>query len=108
MPLYLSRSSDTPETWDRLIGNSEDRRKAAQSYIEPVGGKLGGFWYAFSTHDGYSFLEPTHNVSMAVVALAMSGGGVLISHETTVLLTVDETMDALPRTGRLQYRAPAM
>jgi hypothetical protein len=47
MPLYLSRFSYTPETWARLIGNPEDRRKAAQSYIESVGGKLHGFWYAF-------------------------------------------------------------
>jgi uncharacterized protein with GYD domain len=52
MPLYLSRFSYTPETWARLIGNPEDRRKPAQSYIESVGGKLHGFWYAFGTHDG--------------------------------------------------------
>jgi hypothetical protein len=42
MPLYLSRFSYTPETWARLIGNPEDRRTAAQSYIESVGGKLHG------------------------------------------------------------------
>ena len=42
-----------PQTWARLIGNPEDRRKAAQLYIESVGGKLHGFWYAFGTHDGY-------------------------------------------------------
>ena len=53
MPLYLSRFSYTPETWARLIGNPEDRREAARSYIESVGGKLHGFWYAFGTHDGY-------------------------------------------------------
>jgi uncharacterized protein with GYD domain len=43
MPLYLSRFSDAPETWARLIGDPEDRRKAARSYIESVGGKLHGF-----------------------------------------------------------------
>ena len=37
MPLYLSRFSYTPETWARLIGNPEDRRTAAQSYVESVG-----------------------------------------------------------------------
>ena len=52
MPLYLSKFSYTPETWARLIRNPEDRRKAAQSYIESVGGKLLGFWYAFGAHDG--------------------------------------------------------
>jgi uncharacterized protein with GYD domain len=106
MPLYLSRFSYTPETWARLIGNPEDRRKAARSYIESVGGKLHGFWYAFGTHDGYSLWEAPDNVSMAAVALAIGGGGALSSFETTVLLTVDETMDALRKAGQVQYRAP--
>src|SRR3990172_8976582 len=77
MPLYLSRFSYTPETWARLIGNPEDRRKAAQSYIESVGGKLHGFWYAFGEHDGYNLWEAPDNVSMAAVALAITGGGAL-------------------------------
>src|SRR5918911_1108468 len=106
MPLYLSRFSYTPETWARLIGNPEDRRKAAQSYIESVGGKLHGFWYAFGTHDGYNLWEAPDNVSMAAVALAINGGGALSSFETTVLLTVDETMDALRKAEQVRYRAP--
>jgi uncharacterized protein with GYD domain len=106
MPLYLSRFSYTPETWARLIGNPEDRRKAAQSYIESVGGKLHGFWYAFGRHDGYNLWEAPDNVSMAAVALAIGGGGALSSFETTVLLTVDETMDALRKAKQVQYQAP--
>ncbi len=106
MSLYLSRFSYTPETWARLIANPEDRRKAATSYIESVGGKLHGFWYAFGTHDGYTLWEAPDNVSMAAVALAISAGGALSSHETTVLLTVDETIDALRKAKRLRYKAP--
>jgi uncharacterized protein with GYD domain len=106
MPLYLSKFSYTPETWARLIANPEDRRTAAQSYIESVGGKLHGFWYAFGTHDGYTLWEAPDNVSMAAVALALSGGGALSSLETTALLTVDETIDALRKAGAVQYRAP--
>jgi hypothetical protein len=58
MPLYLSRLSYTPETWARLIGNPEDRREAAQSYIESVGGKLHGFWYAFGPTTPTPFGRP--------------------------------------------------
>ena len=43
---------------------------------------------------------------MAAVALAISGGGALSSFETTVLLTVEETMDALKKAGEVRYRAP--
>jgi uncharacterized protein with GYD domain len=106
MPLYLTRFSYTPETWGRLIANPEDRRKAAELYIESVGGKLHGFWYAFGEHDGYTLWEAPDNVSMAAVVLAIGGGGALSSIETTVLMTVDETIEALRKAGQVSYRAP--
>ena len=106
MPLYLTRFSYTPETWVKLTRNPEDRRKAAESYVESVGGSLHGFWYAFGPHDGYTLWEAPDNVSMAAVALAITGGGALSSFETTVLLTVDETLDALRKAEQVQYRAP--
>ncbi len=107
MPLYLTRFSYTPETWARMIDNPEDRRVAAESYIESVGGKLHGFWYAFGEHDGYNLWEAPDNVSMAAVVLAIGGGGALSSVETTVLMSVDETIDALKMAGQVGYRAPA-
>src|SRR3712207_8811174 len=55
--LFRSRFSYTPETWARLTKNPEDRRQAARSYIEAVGGKLHGFWYAFGAYDGYNLWE---------------------------------------------------
>jgi uncharacterized protein with GYD domain len=106
MPLYLTKFSYTPETWARLIENPEDRRPAAQAYVESVGGKLHGFWYAFGEHDGYTLWEAPDNASMATVALALSAGGAISSLETTVLLTVDETLDALRGVEQVGYRAP--
>ena len=106
MPLFLTRFSYTPETWARLIDNPEDRRKAAEAYVESVGGKLHGFWYAFGEHDAYTLWEAPDNTSMAAVALAITAGGALSSLETTTLLTVDETMDALRKAQQVKYRAP--
>jgi uncharacterized protein with GYD domain len=106
MPFYLTRFSYTPETWARLIKNPEDRRGAATEYIESVGGKLHGFWYAFGAYDAYSLWEAPDNVSMAATALAISAGGALSSFETTVLLTVEETLDALRKASSISYRPP--
>ncbi len=106
MPLYLTRFSYTPETWARLTKNPEDRREAARAYIESVGGKLHGFWYAFGEYDGYNLWEAPDNVSMAAVALAIGGGGALSKSETTVLLSVEETLEALGRARDVGYRAP--
>lgn len=106
MPLYLTRFSYTPETWARLAKNPEDRRDAARTYIEAVGGKLHGFWYAFGEFDGYTLWEAPDNPSMAAVAIAISGGGALSKFETTVLLTVEETVEALARVENVRYRKP--
>ena len=106
MPMYLTTFGYTPETWAMMIADPEDRSRAASSYIESVGGRLHGFWYAFGTHDGITLWEAPDNVSMAAVALAIGGGGALRSIETTPLLTVEETLDALGRAQSVGYTAP--
>jgi uncharacterized protein with GYD domain len=102
----LTRFSYTPETWARMIENPEDRRNAARSHIESVGGKLHGFWYAFGENDGWNLWEAPDNVSMAAVALAISAGGALSSIETTVLLSVEELMEAFGKAKSVRYRRP--
>ncbi|MDQ3555141.1 MAG: GYD domain-containing protein, partial [Chloroflexota bacterium] len=104
MALYLTRFSYTPETWARFTKNPEDRREAARAYIESVGGKLQGFWYAFGEHDGYTLWEAPDNVAMAAVAIALSSGGALSKVETTPLMTVEETLEALGRAQGVGYR----
>ena len=106
MPMYLTRFSYTPEAWARMTKNPEDRREAARAYIESVGGKLHGFWYAFGEYDGYNLWEAPDNVSMAAAVIAIGGGGALSKFETTVLMTVEETLEALGRAGGIHYRRP--
>jgi uncharacterized protein with GYD domain len=106
MPFYLTRFSYAPATWAKLMKNPEDRRAAATKYIESVGGKLHGFWYAFGEHDGYNLWEAPDNVSMAATAIAIGGGGALSSLQTTVLLTVEETLAALEKASSITYRPP--
>ncbi len=43
---------------------------------------------------------------MAAVALAIGSGGALASLDTTVLLTVDETLGALRTAGDIRYQPP--
>ena len=106
MAYYLVRFSYTPETWAKLIQNPEDRRNAQRAYIEQVGGTLHGFWYGFGKYDGYAILEAPDNVSLASVVLAITAGGALASVETTVLMTVEETLVALAKGKDIGYRRP--
>ena len=86
--------------------NPEDRRAAARQYIESVGGKLHGFWYAFGDHDAYNLWEAPDNVSMAAVAVAISAGGALSSLQTTPLVTVEETLAALEKARSINNKLP--
>ena len=106
MAFYLVRFSYTPETWAKLIQNPEDRREAQRAYIEQVGGTLHGFWYGFGHYDGYAILEAPDNVSLASVVLAITAGGALAAVETTVLLTVEETLEALATGKGIAYHRP--
>ena len=106
MPFYLTRFSYTPATWAKLIANPEDRRAAATQYVEAVGGKLHGFWYALGEYDAYALYEAPDTVSIAAMALAISAGGALSAYETIPLLTVEETFAALHKAAEISYRPP--
>ena len=43
---------------------------------------------------------------MTAVAIAITAGGALSKFETTTLLTVEETLDALRRVQEVGYRKP--
>ena len=106
MATYLMRFTYTPETWAELIQNPEDRRDAARAYIEQMGGSLHGFWYGFGEYDGYAIFEAPDNTSMAGAVLAITAGGAIGSVDTTVLMTVEETLEALAKGKAIGYRRP--
>lgn len=107
MNMYLTRFSYTPETWSAMIERPEDRRDMARVIIESVGGRLHGFWYAFGQYDGYTLWEAPDNVNMASVALVLSSRGAIKSQETIVLMTVEETLEALKGAALVPYRRPS-
>ena len=65
-----------------------------------------GFWYAFGEHDAYTLYEAPDNVSMAAMAIAISAGGALSSLQTSVLLSVEETLEALQLASSITYQPP--
>jgi uncharacterized protein with GYD domain len=106
MPLYLSKVSYTPEAWASLIKKPEDRRETIGPLVEAMGGKLHGFWYAFGDHDSYVLAEAPDNTTAASLLVTVAGSGAFRSVSTTVLLTVDETLEALRRAQSIAYRPP--
>lgn len=108
MPLYLMQFNYTPQAWGRLIKKPEDRREVARAVVEKLGGKLQGFWYGFGDSDGFVLIEAPNNVTAAAFSVGIAAGGSLRSSSTTVLLTVEETIEMLEKAGSLPYRAPGV
>jgi len=106
MPVYMFQESYTNESWAIQIKNPQNRMEVARQIIEAQGGKLLGSWYAFGEHDVILIAEFPDNVSAATISLMVSAGGAPKIFKTTVLLSVDEVMEALRRAGRASYRPP--
>ena len=106
MPLYLIRFSYTPEAWANLVKKPEDRRETVGPLLEAIGGKLHGLWYAFGDHDGYGLVEAPDNTAAASFVVTVTGSGAVRSVSTTVLLTVEETLEALRGAQGIAYRPP--
>jgi uncharacterized protein with GYD domain len=108
MPMFLTRFSYTPETWARLREHPEDRSEAAGESMEAAGGKLHGFWYALGEFDGITLWEAPSRVALASALVAIAAAGVTSKVETTVLLTVDEAMEAMNQSAHVHHRTPGV
>jgi uncharacterized protein with GYD domain len=106
VPLHLAKFSMTPEAWAKLIKEPEDRREMVGRLLEASGGKLLGYRYAFGDHDGYVLAEAPDNTTMASALVTVAGSGAFSSLSTAVLLSVEDTLEALRRAQSLAYRRP--
>jgi uncharacterized protein with GYD domain len=106
MALYLFRFGYTPEAWAALLESPADRRDMLASRLFAFGGQLHGFWYAFGEHDGYALAELPDNVSAAAVSVAVTSTGSFRRFDTTVLMSVEEMVEAMKRAGEFAYVKP--
>ena len=106
MPVYMFQESYTNESWAVQIKNPQNRMEVARQIIEAQGGQLLSAYYAFGEHDVILIAEFPDNVSAATIALTVAAGGAPKVFKTTVLLSVDEVLEALRRAGRAAYRPP--
>jgi uncharacterized protein with GYD domain len=106
VPLYLTRTTYTPETWAKLTAGPVDRRDAIGALAGSVGGRLIDLWYAFGEHDTYTLIEAPGPVEMATVLSQVRASGAFARIETTPLLTVEEMLEALQRGRDISFTAP--
>jgi len=107
MAYYMHQVSFTPEAWAKMIREPQNRESAVRPMIEKLGGRLIGYWFAFGEADAVVITQMPDSVSAAAAALAATAGGAVQSMKTTVLMSVDESMEAMRKAGGAGYRAPS-
>ncbi len=99
MAHYLVQLAYTPEAWAAQISNPQDRTQVVRPLLEKMGARFEAAYLAFGKYDAIYIMEAPDNVSAAAVSLAISAGGGVKTMETTVLLTVEEGLQASRRAG---------
>ena len=90
-----------------LVRLAEDRSVGLAELIQQLGGRLITHYYCFGEYDGVTLFEaPDDTTASAIVLAAISAGHVKLV-KTTRLLTVQETMEAMRKAGRVVYQAPS-
>ncbi len=106
MPLYMFQASYTTQGVSDLIKTPQDRTAAVRPIIERMGGRLDCLYYAFGDYDVVAIAELPDNVSMSALAMAVGASGALGSFKTTVLIPMDEAVEAMRKAGTVGYRPP--
>jgi uncharacterized protein with GYD domain len=97
------------ESMKAMTATPQDRRAAAEKLMAAAGGKLIDVYFCFGDYDGVVISEFPSNVDAASVALAAGASGGFSDMKTTVLITMDESMEAMAKAGQVarEYRPPA-
>ncbi len=106
MAHYLYQVAYTQEAWVAQLRNPQNVADRVRGSVEELGGKIVGAWYAFGEYDLFAVLEMPDNVSMAALALAFAAGGAVSAAKTTVLMSLDEGMEAMGKAAGSGYRPP--
>jgi uncharacterized protein with GYD domain len=105
MPLYMTQFAYTPEAWETLAENPEDRSAPVRELLETMGGRLVSWYLSFGEYDGLAICEaPDDATAGALVAAARPGH--FRATKTTPLFTAEESMEMMRRAEDTAYRAP--
>jgi len=106
MAVSLIQFSYKPEVIGKLIKNPEDRSKAVKALLEKAGGKLLSFYYSYGDYDGIIIAEMPDHVSGLAATMAAFSQNNLTNLKTTVLITVEEAMEAMKKASGLEMPNP--
>ena len=106
MALSMIQFSYKSETVGKLLKNPEDRSVAVRNLIEKLGGKMLAFYYCYGDYDGLLIADmPDSSSGLASTMAAFAAGGTS-KLKTTVLISVEEAMEAMKKAAGVNIEMP--
>jgi uncharacterized protein with GYD domain len=106
MFMTMVQFSYKPEAMQNLIKNPEDRSKGLKTLIENLDGKLHAFYYTYGEYDGFAIIELPDSTSAVAASIVSANPATLAKIKTTVIITVQEAMDAMKKAQGLSIVPP--
>jgi uncharacterized protein with GYD domain len=106
MPHYMTQFAYTSDAWAALAKNPQNREEVLRALVEKLGGRLLTFYYAFGEYDGVFITEMPDETTVTAAVLAAISPGHVKAIKTTVLLTTEQTLEAMRKAGTQSYQAP--
>lgn len=104
MPKYMYQASYTVDGMRGLLKDTASaRRKAVETAINALGGKLECLYYCFGKHDVVAILDLPDNATAAGLSMTLGASG-MVHGGITALLTVEDADKALG--VKAPYRLP--
>lgn len=109
MPRYLHQFAYSTDSIKGMVAAPQDRRKAAKKIFTAAGGKLLDMYFCFGKYDGIVISEFPSQTDVASVAFTLGSSGAFSKIHTTVLISMDEAMEAMQKASELtgSYTPPA-
>jgi len=109
MATYLYHFNYSLDSVKGMVAKPQNRREAAEKVLAAAGGRLLDMYFCFGDYDGIAISEFHSNVDAAAASLAISSSGAFSRVKTTVLITMDESVQAMEKAGEVAagYLPPA-
>lgn len=106
MALYLLQVAYTPQAWQGLTRNPQDRAEALKPILAKMGGSIESAYFTFGEYDFIAIMQMPGNVDAAAFAFAAAAGGAVKAIKTVPLMTTAEGLEAMKRAGASGYTPP--
>ena len=106
MPHFMMKLKYSHNAVKAMVANPSDRPNPPRTR-GGVGATLKGFYFALGDTDLIVIYEAPDSVSAAALAMSLGASGAASDVETSLLLTMEEAMEAMKKAGVSRKRPPA-